>query len=71
MEMAVNWVRWVDYLLVVGTSLQVYPAAALMHYLKPGTPAWYIDPNPELHRVPTGFQCICATATEGIKQLKF
>jgi len=35
-----------DYFAVVGTSLQVYPAAGLMHYTKPGTPVFYIDPKP-------------------------
>src|SRR6476660_5552731 len=35
-----------DFFAVVGTSLQVYPAASLMHYTKPGTPVFYIDPKP-------------------------
>jgi len=71
MQLATSWVQCADYFLVVGTSLQVYPAAHLIHELKPGTPAWYVDPNPELHRIPAGFSCIRATASEGIKQLKF
>jgi NAD-dependent deacetylase len=37
-----------DILLVVGTSLQVYPAASLIHYKKPGAPLYYVDPRPAL-----------------------
>jgi len=71
MELATVWVQSADYFVVVGTSLQVYPAANLIHALKPGTPAWYNDPNPELHRIPKNFTCIRATASEGIQQLRF
>ena len=35
-----------DILIVVGTSLKVYPAASLIHYMKPGTQLYLIDPNP-------------------------
>ena len=35
-----------DIFVIVGTSLQVYPAAHLMHHCKPGTAMYYIDPNP-------------------------
>lgn len=34
-----------DILLVVGTSLVVYPAAGLMDVVRPGTPVYLIDPN--------------------------
>jgi NAD-dependent deacetylase len=35
-----------DVLVVVGTSLNVYPAAGLLWCVAPGTPIWLIDPNP-------------------------
>ncbi len=35
-----------DMLLVVGTSLQVYPAASLIHYARPGIPVFFVDPKP-------------------------
>ena len=38
-----------DILMIIGTSLQVYPAASLIDYVKEGTPIFYIDPNPSLH----------------------
>ncbi len=35
-----------DIFIVIGTSLVVYPAAGLIHYVTPGTPIYLIDPNP-------------------------
>jgi NAD-dependent deacetylase len=35
-----------DYLIIIGTSLQVYPAAGLMDYASAHTTIYYIDPNP-------------------------
>jgi NAD-dependent deacetylase len=43
---AVGYVEKADYLIIIGTSLQVYPAAGLMDYAQPNTPIFYIDPNP-------------------------
>ncbi len=50
LDQATEIVREADLMIVVGTSLQVYPAASLVHYLRPGTPIYLIDPNtPDLH----------------------
>ena len=35
-----------DILLIIGTSLNVYPAAGLFRYVQPGTPIFLIDPKP-------------------------
>ncbi len=35
-----------DIVIIVGTSMQVYPAASLVHYARPGTPIYFIDPSP-------------------------
>lgn len=35
-----------DILMIVGTSMQVYPAAQLIDYAKPEIPIYFIDPNP-------------------------
>lgn len=35
-----------DICIIIGTSLQVYPAAALVDYCPPGTPIYYLDPRP-------------------------
>lgn len=55
LDRAVEITRSADLMIVVGTSLQVYPAASLVHCLRPGTPIYIIDPNtpgislPDLH----------------------
>lgn len=43
-EAAIDAVEAADVLLIVGTSLQVYPAAGLYAYAKAGTPIYIIDP---------------------------
>ena len=35
-------------LLIVGTSLQVYPAASLIHYTNEATPMYFVDPKPTI-----------------------
>jgi NAD-dependent deacetylase len=42
---AVRITKTADTLLVIGTSLNVYPAAGLMHYAKPDAPVYLIDPG--------------------------
>ena len=49
LEKAIAQVYSADILMIIGTSLQVYPAASLIDYVKEGTPIFYIDPNPSLH----------------------
>lgn len=44
-EAAIEAVESADILLIVGTSLQVYPAAGLYRYAKMGTPIYIIDPK--------------------------
>lgn len=45
-EEAIDLAEQADFFVVVGTSLQVYPAAGIMHYTKPEIPVFYIDPKP-------------------------
>jgi NAD-dependent deacetylase len=42
---AVRITKTADLLMVIGTSLNVYPAAGLMHYAPPQCPVWLIDPG--------------------------
>jgi len=37
-----------DLLIVIGTSMQVYPASTLIHYTRMGIPKFFIDPNPTI-----------------------
>ena len=45
MEQAIPIVEKADILVVIGTSLNVYPAAGLINYTKSGTPIYLIDPE--------------------------
>lgn len=56
-----------DIFVIIGTSLVVYPAAALVRYVRPGTPIYYIDPRPG--SVPDGVTLIREKATVGMEQL--
>lgn len=46
METAMQIVEEADILIVIGTSMVVYPAASLLHYAPDETPIYFIDPNP-------------------------
>ncbi len=41
-----------DILIIIGTSMQVYPAAALIDFVRQGTPIYFIDPNPAINSIP-------------------
>jgi len=45
MEDAIPIVQEADVLVVIGTSMNVYPAAGLVHYTKPNIPIFVIDPE--------------------------
>lgn len=48
---AIKIVESADILVVIGTSLAVYPAASLVNYIKPSTPIFVVDPNrPEIYQ---------------------
>lgn len=46
MEAAISTVFNTDVLIIIGTSMQVYPAAGLMHYTPQDIPVYFIDPKP-------------------------
>ena len=58
-----------DILIIIGTSLNVYPAAGLVHYTKPGCKIYLIDPQPMNLRM-DNFTQIQEVATEGMRKLK-
>ena len=71
LEEAVRITNEADFFAVVGTSLQVYPAAGLVDFAKPGTTLFYVDLNPA--RIPNlrnELEVIPKTASEGMKLLK-
>ena len=68
-EKAVELVHKADIFVVIGTSLVVYPAAGLIQCVRPGTPIYYIDPNPADTSSIPDVNVIKAKATEGMKIL--
>ena len=44
-ENAIDEVLTADILMIIGTSMQVYPAASLKDYAKPNVPIIYLDPS--------------------------
>lgn len=66
-EPAVELVSEADIFVVIGTSLNVYPAAGLLHYVRRGVPVYYIDPHPAA--VPPGVTVIPLPATQGVARL--
>jgi len=67
--MAAERVGLADAMIIVGTSLQVYPAASLIDFLPSQAPVYYIDPAPSLgHAVnrTKNLTVVAQTATEGI-----
>ncbi|WP_338410340.1 Sir2 family NAD-dependent protein deacetylase [uncultured Flavobacterium sp.] len=68
MEKAIKIVEQADYLLVVGTSLQVYPAAGLINYVSEDVLVYYIDPKPvEINDLDNPIKIIPLSATKGMK----
>lgn len=71
MEKALEIVEQADILIVIGTSLQVYPAAGLINYVNQNIPVYYIDPKPAtIYDLPNPLEVIPLSATEGMKILK-
>jgi NAD-dependent deacetylase len=67
-EPAIRLVESSDIFVIIGTSLNVYPAAGLLDYVRNGQPIYLIDPK----EVKTGrddIQIIRSGASEGVRQL--
>jgi len=62
---AISICETADVLLIIGTSLQVYPAASLMNYVNPETKIYYIDPKPAINSN-NQVTVFAETATNGI-----
>lgn len=62
-----------DILVIIGTSMQVYPAAGLLHYANHNCQIFYIDPNPyPITMTDNGIplRSIAKNATEGMEILR-
>ena len=72
LEPAAQLAEEADIFIVIGTSLQVYPAASLMRFAPSNVPVYYIDPNPqvnyELSRMPN-LTVIAEGGSEGMQKV--
>ena len=70
LETAAQITQQAEILIIIGTSMQVYPAASLIHYAPDETPIYFVDPKPNIR--PTDFNnltVIPKTAAEGVPEL--
>lgn len=71
LERAVELTEIADYFAVIGTSLQVYPAAGLIDFTKSSTPVYYIDPKPiKIPNLRNPLHVIPEIASIGMQQLQ-
>jgi NAD-dependent deacetylase len=71
LEEAIAITEQADYLAIIGTSMQVYPAAGLLNYTHHEVPVFYIDPNPvTLYKIANPVEIIPLNASEGVAILK-
>lgn len=68
-EPAAAEVMEADKFVIIGTSLNVYPAAGLIHYVKSGTPIYLIDPEEVMTGQYKNVQHIKKGASAGMEEL--
>ncbi len=70
MDTAINIIEKADVIIIIGTSMQVYPAAGLIAYCQLNTPIYFIDPKPSIQENDyNNLTIIKAGATEGLTTL--
>ncbi len=71
LEQAIEITEIADYFAVIGTSLQVYPAAGLIDFTKSNTPIFYLDPKPiKIPNLRNELHVIADNASTGMIQLQ-
>ncbi len=68
-ETAVDYVRRADVFVIIGTSMNVYPAAGLLHDVPREAEIYLIDPKPVDTHSPRPIHVIRKGASEGVKEL--
>lgn len=69
-ETAIGYVEQADILVIIGTSLNVYPAAGLLHYAPAEAEVYLIDPKPVDAHTMRPIHVIRKGASEGVKELR-
>ncbi len=68
-DLALQLVQSADILLIVGTSLQVYPAAGLIYYTPNSSQIWVIDPKVDKINVANEVHYEIARAKDGVPKI--
>ena len=68
-EPAMELTAMADIFIVIGTSLNVYPAAGLVYYVKDQTPVYLIDPHAEMLQGVGNLTVFRETAGTGVPKL--
>lgn len=68
-ETAIDYVQQADVFVIIGTSLNVYPAAGLLHYVPAAAEVYLIDPKPVDTHSSRLVHVIQKGASEGVRQL--
>ncbi len=59
-----------DILIIIGTSMQVYPAASLINYINSKVPIYFIDPKPTIEETQySNLKIIAEIASKGVANL--
>nr|WP_297788290.1 NAD-dependent deacylase [uncultured Allomuricauda sp.] len=70
LETAAQITQQAEILIIVGTSMQVYPAASLIHYASKQAPIYFVDPKPNIRSTDfDNLTVIPKTAAEGVPEL--
>ena len=72
LEKGVREIHEADTVIIIGTSMQVYPAASLIMYAPEGIPIYYVDPRPHISQelmMMNNLEVIEAKAVEGVGKL--
>lgn len=68
-EPAAQAVQNADIFVIIGTSLNVYPAAGLLRYTRPDVPVYLIDPEPVATNGSRNIHFIRQGASQGMREL--
>lgn len=69
-ETAIDCVEKADIFVIIGTSMNVYPAAGLLNYVNPSVPVYLIDPNPVNITSGRKIHVISKGASAGMEELR-
>jgi len=70
LDEAIQIIKTADIVIIIGTSMQVYPAASLINFAQLETTIYFIDPNPTInHSEFKNLTVMSTTAVEGVPTL--